>query len=236
MGDTVFVNGRAVIHRGSAGKAVATFPDVCKCPPTPPAGPVPTPLPNTAVAADVTGCAGTVFVEGNPIAIESSYIGQSTGNEVSQPTGGGVVTSATRGKAYFVSYSMDVLVEGKGVPRHLDLLTQNHASPPGNTPPGVWLSVPGAPVVLPAAPKQAEKHSFAVVLADDLYTTMSPVQLTHCELKLPDGSVPPRRYLSVAWIVPNVAAGTVTLRFTELWEARRQAEQELTPSSKPGGR
>jgi hypothetical protein len=32
------------------------------------------------------------------------------------------------------------------------------------------------------------------------------------------------------------AAGTATLRFTELCEARREAEQELTPSSKPGGR
>ena len=37
MGDTVFVNGRAVVHKDSAGKSIA-FPDVCLCPPGPPAG------------------------------------------------------------------------------------------------------------------------------------------------------------------------------------------------------
>src|SRR5687767_4830869 len=110
MSDTVFINGRALIHKGSRGQAAATFPDVCNCPPPPTGGPVPTPLPNTVVAADVEGCAATVFVEGNPIAVETSYIARSTGNEIARATGGGVVTGTTQGKAYFVSHSMDVLV------------------------------------------------------------------------------------------------------------------------------
>jgi hypothetical protein len=51
MGDTVFINGRAAVHAGSAGKSIA-FPDVCLCPPTPPAGPIPTPLPERRRAID----------------------------------------------------------------------------------------------------------------------------------------------------------------------------------------
>ena len=52
MADNVFVNDRAAIHKGSAGKSIA-FPDVCLCPPSPPSGPIPTPLPNTAQAMDL---------------------------------------------------------------------------------------------------------------------------------------------------------------------------------------
>ena len=52
MADNVFINGRAAVHKGSTGKSVA-FPDVCLCPPSPPAGPIPTPLPNTFKAADL---------------------------------------------------------------------------------------------------------------------------------------------------------------------------------------
>ena len=59
MGDKVFINGRAAVHKGSAGKAIA-FPDVCLCPPTPPAGPCGLPpkdalmlfLGNSAVVAE----------------------------------------------------------------------------------------------------------------------------------------------------------------------------------------
>jgi hypothetical protein len=62
------------------------------------------------------------------MARKSSFIGKSTGSEAAQSTGGGVVTAVVQGKAYFESYSMDVLVEGADVPRHMDMLTHNHAS------------------------------------------------------------------------------------------------------------
>jgi hypothetical protein len=140
MSDTVFANGMAVVHAGSSGKSMMAFPDVCLCPPSPPAGPVPTPLANTASAADLSGGATSVTVDGNPIAKKSSFIAKSTGDEAAQSTGGGVATHVVQGKTYFQSFSMDVLIEGENVPRHLDLTTHNHASPPPNTPPVPYLS------------------------------------------------------------------------------------------------
>jgi hypothetical protein len=141
MGDTVFVNGRAVVHMTSAGQSIA-FPDICLCPPAPPAGPIPTPFPNTVVAMDLAAGALTVLTEGNPTGKQSSFFAKSTGNEPSIPTGGGVISHASIGMAYFQTASFDVMFEGEPVVRHLDLLTQNHLGPaPGNTPPFPWLSV-----------------------------------------------------------------------------------------------
>lgn len=153
----MFINGRAAVHAGSSGKSVA-FPDVCLCPPSPPSGPIPTPLPNTARAADLQGCAVTVTIEGHRAAHQKSYVAKSTGNEVARNTGGGVITHATQGKAYFQTYSLNVFIEGKPAVRHMDLLTHNHtATMPGNTPPAPWMSTmlagPGK------APKEAEKNA-----------------------------------------------------------------------------
>jgi len=148
MADNVFINGRAAIHAGSAGKSIA-FPDVCLCPPPPPSGPVPTPLPNTAQAMDLQGGAVTVTIESNPIAHAKSFIAKSTGNEVATSTGGGVITHMVQGMAYFQTFSMDVFIESQPAVRHMDLLTHNHmAMMPGNTPPAPWMSAmlagPGA--------------------------------------------------------------------------------------------
>ena len=159
MPDNVFINGRAAVHSGSAGKSIA-FPDVCLCPPSPPAGPIPTPLPNNTQAADVDGCADTVFVNGNPMGHRLSFIAKSTGNEVAQSTGGGVITHTVQGKAFYQSYAMNVLVEGNEAVRHLDLLTQNHmAKSPGNTPPAPWLSTMTAPAAPPPQLTSETLHS-----------------------------------------------------------------------------
>lgn len=130
MADSVFINKRSAVHAGSTGQSTA-FPDVNLCPPGPPAGPVPTPLPNLAQAKDLDNGASSVVVDGNPMAVRSSYIGRSTGNAVARTTGGGLVTHVVEGKAYFTSFSTNVIVEGEEVPRHLDIMTHNHASPPG---------------------------------------------------------------------------------------------------------
>jgi hypothetical protein len=125
----------AAVHAGSAGKSIA-FPDVCLCPPTPPAGPIPTPLPNNIKAADLDGGASSVLIEGNPMGKKSSNFKMSSGNEVSRPTGGGVVTAGVQGKGYFASFAMNVMIEGEPAVRHLDLVTHNHTGPqPPNTPP-----------------------------------------------------------------------------------------------------
>jgi hypothetical protein len=156
MAGPVFINGRAAIYKGCKGQAVA-FPDVCLCPPGPPAGPVPVPLPNTVVAADLEGCATTVTIDGQPMAHMKSYFAKSTGNEVSQSTGGGVISHATQGMAHFQTCSPDVLVEDKGATRHMDLLAHNAlGSGPPNTGPSVWMSemLVGAP----AAPGKVAKN------------------------------------------------------------------------------
>jgi len=151
MADSVFVNGRSAISAGSSGQSMA-FPDVNLCPPTPPAGPIPTPLPNIAMAADLQGGASSVLIAGNPMAKKSSFFAKSTGNEVAQPTGGGVVSAVVQGKAYFVSYSFDVTVEGEEAPRHLDMMTHNHAaqSPP-NSAMGTYLGMMNPALMPPAS-------------------------------------------------------------------------------------
>jgi len=148
----VFINGRLAIWENGPGISIA-FPDVCLCPPGPPVGPVPAPLTNTVTAQDLVNCAATVFIDGQPVAHRDSYFAQSTGNEVSRSTGGGITSHAVQGKAYFGSYSRDVLIEGKPAVRHLDLVTHNHLDPmPTNCPPAVWVSE-ASPDKLPPIPK-----------------------------------------------------------------------------------
>jgi hypothetical protein len=120
MGGKVYINGREVVHAGSDGKSVA-FPDMCFCPPKPPAGPVPAPLANVVTGKDLKGCSATVFICGHPVALQNSYFSQSSGNEVSKETGGGVLNGAVSGPAYFATYSTNVLIEGQGVARHMDI-------------------------------------------------------------------------------------------------------------------
>jgi uncharacterized protein DUF4150 len=149
MGDSVFVNKRSAIHKGSPGRSTA-FPDVNLCPPAPPAGPVPTPLPNIAQAADLLGGAPSVLIGGNPMAKRSSFFARSQGNTVAMPTGGGVISHIAEGKAYFVSHSVDVTVEGEEVPRHLDMMTHNHLAPsPPNAAVGTYLGMMAPAEILP---------------------------------------------------------------------------------------
>jgi hypothetical protein len=228
VGDTVFINGRAVVHKGSAGKSIA-FPDVCLCPPTPPAGPIPTPLPNTVQAADLSGGASSVVTEGNPIGKQSSFFAKSTGNEVSQPTGGGVVTAAVQGKAYFQSSSPDVMIEGEPAVRHLDLLTHNHmGQAPGNTPPVPWLSTQNLPAMPPPPLRRSDNDGPGIKLTMTTTTgeaveDSSPVDISEAggahkptkigqgkyENKKPKGVVQAvfRELRKAFWTKSSVAAG-----------------------------
>jgi hypothetical protein len=214
MGDTVFINGRACVHKGSAGKAIA-FPDVCLCPPTPPAGPIPTPLPNNVQAMDLDGGASSVTCEGNPLGKKSSFIKKSTGNEVAQSTGGGLISAVVQGKAYFQSYSMNVMIEGEEAIRHADLLTQNHAAQPGNTPPVPWMSTmspPPSPPNVTVAELKGRKW-VGISLADE---DGNPVPFARYDLKLPDGSVRSGRLgadgTAYAQLIPE---GTCEVTFPE---------------------
>ena len=150
MANDVFANGREISCKAADGKSIAAFPDVCLSPPTPPAGPVPLPYPNTAYASDTAGGSKRVRISGKEVMLrDSSYFKKSTGDEAATKTlPRGFVTHALQGKAYFNSWSMDVKIEGQNAVRHLDLTTHNHMSKPGQTPPWPYAdaaAVPEAP-------------------------------------------------------------------------------------------
>jgi len=124
---TVGANNMSVIHKDSGGITQA-FPDVCKTPT--PAGPVPIPYPNIAMASDTANGASTVKSDGNPTCVKDSNFKVSTGDEAGT-AGGGVASNKIKGKAEFVNFSFDVFAEGKNVARAMDLMLHNDK----NTPP-----------------------------------------------------------------------------------------------------
>jgi hypothetical protein len=141
MAGNTYVNGREICGKASSGSSMAAFPDVCLSPPGPPAGPVPVPYAVTAKASDTTNGSVTVLVDGKPVMLkDKSYFACCTGDEASTDSfGRSVITHQKRGKVYFVSWSLDVMIEGLNAVRHLDLCTHNHASKPGSTPPWPYL-------------------------------------------------------------------------------------------------
>lgn len=129
MPATVKANMRTVVHAASNGVATA-FPDVCNTPS--PAGPVPIPYPNVALSADTTQGSVQVKMDGNPIMLAPSVFSKSTGDEAGTATG--VASGVIKGKAQFVCFSFDVMVEGKSVPRQLDPMVQNMSGSPNTAP------------------------------------------------------------------------------------------------------
>ncbi len=136
MANNVFANGLEIACKAADGKAIAAFPDPCFTPPSPPAGWIPVPYPNTAYAKDTANASKTVMISGKPVMKKDvSYFKTSTGNEAAAGPKG-VVSGVKKGKAYFTSWSMNVKVEGKNVDRHTDMTTHNHGSKMGNA--GPW--------------------------------------------------------------------------------------------------
>jgi hypothetical protein len=233
MGDSVFINGRAAVHKGSSGTCTAT-PDVCLCPPAPPAGPVPTPLVNMVVAADMDGGASTVQVEGNPVGTRQSFFSKSTGDEVAQTTGGGVLTAVVQGQAKFgFGYSRNVMIEGQAAVRHLDPLTHNHAGPTGNTPPAPWLSTmdPEVPRMPPmSSVKDLGKKGGWVELevTDD---AGKPLTFAQVEVTLPDGTRTRARILGSGTLaMRGIPEGSCSMECTSLGDdQRKRSRRESKP-------
>lgn len=134
----VYANGQEIASMavGKSGMSSSASPDPCWSPPGPTAGPVVLPYPNTCDASSITNGTKTVMIAGKTVAIENeSRFNTSIGNEAAtQAFGKGLASSVLKGKAYFTNWSGDVVFEGYGVPRHLDLVTHNHGSMPSNTP------------------------------------------------------------------------------------------------------
>ncbi len=138
MANEVFVNGREVACKAGEGKSTASFPDICYTPPRSSGSPmgIPVPYPNTAYAKDTANGSKTVMITGKEVMLkDKSYFKTSEGNEAGCADKG-VRTGVIKGKAYFTSWSMNVFIEGYNVCRHMDMMTHNHGSLPGNT--GPW--------------------------------------------------------------------------------------------------
>jgi hypothetical protein len=156
------------------GKTIAAMPDVCLSPPSPPAGPLPIPYPNTAMASDTTDGSKTVQIGAQEVMLKNkSTFKTSTGNEAATKSFGmGVVTHQIQGKANFVAWSMDVKFEGENVPRHLDLMGHNEASDPSDTPP--WPYLDG--MTLPASDPVCKdlNETLAATVSRELPPSMRP--------------------------------------------------------------
>jgi hypothetical protein len=137
MANEVYANGREIACKAGAGKTVAAFPDVCLSPPSPPAGPIPIPYPNTAYASDTHDGSRTVQISGQEVMLkDSSTFKKSTGDEAATKSlGMGVITHQITGEVSFAAWSMDVKIEGENVDRHLDMTLHNEQSLPDQTPP-----------------------------------------------------------------------------------------------------
>jgi hypothetical protein len=135
MGCEVYANGDEIACKAGDGKVIAAFPDVCLSPPSPPAGPIPVPYPNTSFSKDMQNGSKTVTIKGKEVMLkdQSFYKTAPLGDEAAtRGLGAGVITHVITGKTYFVAWSMDVKFEGQNVDRHTDITTSNHASPMAN--------------------------------------------------------------------------------------------------------
>jgi hypothetical protein len=142
MPATVNVNMRTVVHEGSNGVA-PSFPDTCKTQ----VGQVTTPIPypNIAMSTDTDKGSSDVKMDGKKIMLQDSNFKTSKGDEAGSLKG--VVSSETSGKAEFISYSFDVKVEGKNVPRLADPMLHNKGGS-ANTPPIPEVQPPWVNVVV----------------------------------------------------------------------------------------
>lgn len=120
--EDVSINGRSVVHAGDGQTNVCATPDVCKTPS--PGGPIPIPYINIAQDADLKQGSQSVFIGGEPIALKSSNLSTSTGDEPGT-AGGGIISAKTKGKMTWASYSINVKIEGKGVIRFADATLHN---------------------------------------------------------------------------------------------------------------
>jgi uncharacterized Zn-binding protein involved in type VI secretion len=172
MSNQVYANGMEVSCKSADSKSICEFPDVCFTPPQTPATPpgVPIPYPNTGMASDTTSGSTTVKIGGQEVMLKNkSYFKRSMGDEAGCAPKKGVITSTNMGKVYFVSWSMDVIIEGENVVRMGDMTTHNHGSTANGAVPTVHIGK--VAIALPnteACKKEAENVGSACANATPL--------------------------------------------------------------------
>ena len=96
MGCDVYANSDEIACKAGDGKVIAAFPDVCLSPPSPPAGPVPIPYPNTSFSKDMKNGSKTVKINKKEVMLkdQSFYKTSPLGDEAATKTlGAGVIYS-----------------------------------------------------------------------------------------------------------------------------------------------
>jgi Toxin PAAR-like domain len=133
MSKNVFANGKGISAKKDDNKSIAAMPDVCNSPPSPPAGPVPIPYPNTAQASDTSDGSKTVMIGGGEVGMKnSSNYKKSTGDEAAtKALGMNLTTHTIQGIMKHAAWSMDVKIEGANAIRHMDMTTHNHMNTSG---------------------------------------------------------------------------------------------------------
>ena len=120
---TINVNRLSLVHETSEGVSSATLPNVCA---NPHVGLVP--YPSTAFSKDLAGGTRDVVADGgSSIAVRGSTFARSSGDEPG--TSGGVVSRVNGAESQFLSWSLDVKIEGRNACRLTDKMLHNH----GNT-------------------------------------------------------------------------------------------------------
>ncbi|MDB4989713.1 MAG: hypothetical protein JWN04_4891 [Myxococcaceae bacterium] len=122
MTTTVFANSRTITHQGDGLTQIAAPPDVCNTP-SPGGPPVPVPYVNSAQDAQLVNGSKRTTIGGHPIALESSSIAISSGDEPG--TAGGIISAKFKGKLTWATSSANVRIEGKGVVRFMDVTQHN---------------------------------------------------------------------------------------------------------------
>jgi hypothetical protein len=105
------------------------------------------------MASDTSEGSRTVKIGGEEAMLKNrSAFKQSVGDEAGATPKKGLISSKTKGKVYFVAWSMDVKIEGENVVRHLDITTGNHGTPANAAKPQ-----PGVASMAAASPEVQKK-------------------------------------------------------------------------------
>lgn len=183
----VYANGREVSGKATPNKTISALPDVCLSPPPPPAGPVPIPYPNFGTASDTSDGCTSVFVKGKEAGKKnaSKYSSIKGDEPATRSFGGSVVSHTITGTLKFAAYSFDVLFEGEGAERFMDLTTTNHMNPGGGASTSVARPRP------PKPPSEAECKQMRADLAKER-ETLSGATADKRATKAPSPSPNPR--------------------------------------------
>src|SRR4051812_41158301 len=111
MPTEVYANGDEISCKAGDNQVIAAFPDVCLSPPSPPAGPLPVPYPDTSMSKDMQSGSKTVSIKDQEVMLkdQSFYKTSPLGDEAAtNGLGANVIDHVITGETHCVAWSMDV--------------------------------------------------------------------------------------------------------------------------------